>query len=266
MLAENYRSQVYAPDRILAKVVSWLDANHDRPFFLYLPFIEPHVAMQPPQEWLKRYPQEWDEEHSVYRVENGYLPHPRPRAAYASMISDLDEHVGTILLKLDELGSAENTIVIFTSDNGPNHGGNDPRWSVGGAGCEFFNSNGGLKGFKGGCDDGGIQVPCPVRWPGKVAANSTADVPSYFPDWFVTLIKIAEDTLPQPIQKLDGIDLLSVLTAQSLPERNEPMVWEFPEYGGFVAIRDGKWKAIRRGLKTNRPGDWELYDLAVDPA
>jgi arylsulfatase len=266
VLAQDYRSQVYAPDRILENAVRWLDENHQKPFFLYLPFVEPHVAMQPPQEWIDRYPDEWDKEHGAYRGENGYLPHPRPRAGYAAMISDLDEHVGTILAKLDDLGLAENTVVIFTSDNGPTHGGKDPRWSVGGAACEFFNSNGGLKGYKGSCDEGGIRVPCLVRWPGKVPPNSTRDFPSYFPDWFVTLSQLAQAQYPLPMQKLDGIDLMPVLTGQSTPERKAPMVWEFPEYGGFVALRDGKWKAIRRGLKTNRPKAWELYDLEADAA
>ncbi len=266
VLAENYRGQVYAPDRILEKAVEWLEINHEQPFFLYLPFVEPHVAMQPPQDWLERYPEAWDAEHGVYRGENGYLPHPRPRAAYASMISDLDEHVGTILSELDRLGLTENTIVIFTSDNGPTHGGKDPRWSVGGAACEFFNSTGDLKGYKGSCDEGGIRVPCLVRWPGHVPPGSTSNYPAYSPDWFVTLGTIAQASMPRQMQALDGIDLIPELTGQSMPERVEPMVWEFPEYGGYVAIRKGRWKAIRRGLKTNRPGAWELYDLELDGA
>ncbi len=263
VLAETYRDQIYAPDIILEKAVEWLDANHDKPFFLYLPFVEPHVAMQPPQEWLDQYPKEWDAEFGAYRGQNGYLPHPRPRAAYASMISDLDEHVGVILKRLDELGVAENTIVIFTSDNGPTHGGNDKRWHVGGAGCDFFNSNSSLKGYKGSCDEGGIREPCIVRWPSHVQPGTTTDMPSYFPDWFPTLTNVAGATAAN-MQPLDGIDLTPVLEGKEMPPRDEPMIWEYPEYGGVVAIRDGKWKAIRRGLKTKTPKEWELYDLDVD--
>ena len=262
--AEDYRAENYAPDKILAEAVRWLEANHDRPFFLYLPFVEPHVAMQPPQEWLDRYPEEWDREHGVYRGENGYLPHPRPRAAYASMISDLDEHVGTILQKLDDLEVADNTIVIFTSDNGPTHRGRDPRWHIGGAAVTFFNSTAGLKGYKGSCDEGGIRVPCLVRWPGHVARGTTTDLPSYFPDWFPTLCSISKANRPAH-QNLDGIDLTPELTGTGRPVRTEPMVWEFFGYGGIVAIRDGKWKVIRDRLRQRKPGDWRLYDLDSDP-
>lgn len=266
VLAEAYRGQVYAPERILEEAVEWLDANHQQPFFLYLPFVEPHVAMQPPQVWLDRYPQAWDEELGEYRGENGYLPHPRPRAAYAAMISDLDEHVGTILDRLETLGVADNTLVVFTSDNGPTHAGRDDnRWHVGGAACNFFNSNGGLKGYKGSCDEGGIRVPCLVRWPGHVPAGSTSDLPSYFPDWYPTLVAVTGAELPADVQALDGIDLSGALLGSETPQRRTPMVWEFPEYGGFVALRQDNWKAIRRGIKTKRPGSWELYDLGADP-
>lgn len=264
VLAETYRAKVYAPDKILEKAIEWLDNHHDRPFFLYLPFVEPHVAMQPPQEWMDRYPAEWDQEHGAYRGQNGYLPHPRPRAGYAAMISDLDEHVGKIMQRLDELGIAENTIVVFISDNGPTLGGNDDRWSAGGAACEFFNSNGGLKGFKGSCDEGGIRVPCIVRWPSTIKPSSTTDVPSYFPDWFPTLCQASGVKIPNGLE-LDGVDLSAVLRGSGDLDRATPMVWEYPEYGGFVAVRDGKWKAIRRGLKTANPKDWELYDIDADP-
>jgi arylsulfatase len=179
------------------------------------------------------------------------------------MISDLDQHVGTILKRLEEYGLADNTIVIFTSDNGPTHGGKDPNFHIGGAACEFFHSNGGLKGYKGSCDEGGIRIPCIVRWPGHVVAGTEVNVPSYFPDWFPTLTRIAGGELPTT-QQLDGIDLTDVLHGKPAPERNEPMIWDFNEYGGIVAIRDGDWKAIRRNLKTKNPMAWELYNLATD--
>lgn len=264
--AEDYRAENYAPDKILDAAVSWLDDNKDGPFFLYLPFVEPHVAMQPPQEWLDRYPAEWDAEHGVYRGQNGYLPHPRPRAAYASMISDLDEHVGTILNRIEHHGLTDNTIVIFTSDNGPTHTGKDKRWHIGGAACTFFNSAGGLRGYKGSCYEGGIRIPCVVKWPGKVAAGTTSDFPSYFPDWFPTLSNIAGAKM-KPTQSIDGVDLVSELTGQGRVQRNEPMFWEFFGYRGIVAIRDGKWKALRRNLRAKdlaKVGVWELYDLETD--
>jgi len=271
--ADDYRAKNYAPDLILNQALKFLNANKDNPFFLYLPFVEPHVSMQSPQEWIDRYPKEWDEEHGAYRGQNGYLPHPRPRAAYAAMISDLDEHVGIILKRLKRLGLEDNTIVIFTSDNGPTHGGKDPNFHIGGAACTFFNSNGGLRGYKGSCYEGGIRVPCVVRWPGEIEAGSETAFPSYFPDWFPTLTKIAKAKLPAG-QKLDGIDLGAVLNGksdlqtkpmQTEPTRTEPMIWEFNGYRGIAAVRDGKWKSVRRKLKTKKPEPWELYDLETDP-
>lgn len=260
--ADDYRAKNYAPDLILNEALKFIDQNKARPFFLYLPFVEPHVAMQPPQEWLDQYPEEWDQENGAYRGQNGYLPHPRPRAGYAAMISDLDEHVGTVLQRLRKHGLEENTIVIFTSDNGPTHGSRDDRFHVGGAACTFFNSAGGLKGFKGSCYEGGIRVPCIVRWPGKTKAGSETETPSYFPDWFPTLSHIAGADLPN--QQLDGVDLTKVLTEEKPVERKEPLIWDFHNYGGIVAIRDGKWKALRRDLLKKTPAPWELYNLEED--
>ena len=262
--ADDYRARNYAPDMILDEALKFLDAKKDGPFFLYLPFVEPHVAMQPPQEWLDRYPEEWDAENGPYRGQNGYLPHPRPRAAYASMISDLDEHVGTVLKRLDDLGLTENTLVVFTSDNGPTHGSRDPKFHVGGAACTFFDSAGGLRGYKGSCYEGGIRIPCIVKWPGKVQAGTETDVPSYFADWFVTLANVADAPL-KTHQRLDGINLTGVVTGQEADKREVPMIWDFSGYGGIAAIRSGDWKALRRDLRKAKPAAWELYNLASDP-
>ncbi|MCA9136234.1 MAG: arylsulfatase [Planctomycetales bacterium] len=264
VVADDYRSENYAPDLILDEAVKFLDRNKNKPFFLYCPFVEPHVSMQPPQEWIDKYPLEWDKEHGPYRGDNGYLPHPRPRAAYAAMISDLDEHVGTILGELDKHGLTDNTIVIFTSDNGPTHGSRNPEFHVGGAGCTFFNSNAGLNGFKGSCYEGGIRVPCIVRWPGKVAAGSQNDFPSYFPDWFPTLTEIGGGKTPEG-QTLDGISLVDLVEGRTT-KRNKPLIWNFTGYGGIVAVRDGDWKAIRRNLNQKQPADWELYNITLDPS
>ncbi|MEM9825925.1 MAG: sulfatase-like hydrolase/transferase [Planctomycetota bacterium] len=263
--ADDYRGEVYAPDLILERALEFLDQHHDEPFFLYLPFVEPHVAMQPPQTWIDTYPEAWDAENGPYRGDNGYLPHPRPRAAYAAMISDLDEHVGTILERLRQHNLDDNTIVVFTSDNGPTHGGPNPKHHIGGAGCEFFNSTGGLKGHKGSVDEGGIRVPCIVRWPGVIQPGSTSSFASYFPDWFPTLAKIANAALPE--QQLDGVDLNPALRGQD-STRTGPLIWNFAGYGGQAAIRLGDWKAVRRKLnrKAEAAGAWELYDLNSDPA
>ena len=227
------------------------------------PLVEPHVAMQPPQTWIDRYPQEWDEEHGAYRGQNGYLPHPRPRAAYAAMISDMDEHVGAVLQRLEDCGLTENTIVVFTSDNGPTHGSRDKRFDVGGAGSTFFNSTGGLRGQKGSCYEGGLRVPCIVKWPGKIPAGIQSETPTYFPDWFPTLCDCGDADLPLG-QQLDGVNLLPMLQSQAELQRRSPLIWDFHGYGGIVAVRAGKWKAIRRNVLKDQPADWELFDLESD--
>lgn len=264
VVADDYRLENYAPDVILAEALKFVDKNRKKPFFLYLPFVEPHVSMHPPQEWIDRYPKEWDDEKGAYRGQNGYLPHPRPRAAYAAMISDLDEHVGTVMAKLAEHGLSETTLVAFTSDNGTTHGGRDPRFHIGGVDARFFKSTAGLKGWKGSVDEGGIRVPCVVKWPGQIAAGSVTDVPSYFPDWFPTLASIANAALPTG-QHLDGINLVDVFKGQPKVVRDHLMIWDFHGYGGLLAIRDGKWKAVRRDL-LKKPSPWELYDLDADKA
>ena len=262
--ADDYRGDQYASDLIVDAALAFIELHADRPFFVYLPLLEPHLAMHPPQSWIDVFPLEWDDEHGAYRGQNGYLPHPRPRAAYAAMISHLDHHVGRVLEALDRLGLSQQTLVVFTSDNGPTHGGNDARFSVGGAACEFFQSTGGLRGYKRSCYEGGLRVPCIARWPERIPAGSVADYPSSFADWFSTLCAAA--SCKSDVDMTDGINLLPVLDGtNSTPPRHAPLIWEFHGYGGWIALRMGKWKAVRRNVKTELPSAWELYDLDTDP-
>jgi arylsulfatase A len=259
---EDWIGETYAPQRMIAEAITFLEANQERPFFLYLPFIEPHVAMHPPRESVERFPPQWDTE--VYRGQCGYLPHPRPRAGYAAMISDLDSYVGRVLETLEQLGVADRTLVVFTSDNGTTHPRPaDPHFHVGGVDAQFFNSTAGLRGYKGSLYEGGIRVPMIVRLPGRVAAGAVSDVPSYFADWFPTLCAAAGLETPTG---LDGENLWPVITGEAALQSRRPMVWVFPEYGGQVAVRIGDFKVIRQGLKTKKPGDWEVYDLSQDHA
>ena len=256
---EDYQGQTYAPDLIEAEAVKFIEQNTGKPFFLYCAFIEPHVAMQPPKRLVDSYPAEWDDQ--PYRGQCGYLPHPRPRAAYAAMITSLDEHVGKVMAALEKIGAKDNTLVIFTSDNGTTHLGNDPVYGIGGVDAKFFNSTAGLRGFKGSVYEGGLRVPLIVRWPGKVKAGATNDFPSYFPDHFATLCDILKLS---PTGQRDGVSLLPALTGHNPPQRN-PMIWVYPEYGGQVCVRIGDFKVIRGKLSTRNPGDWEVYDVAKDP-
>jgi arylsulfatase A len=255
---EQYLGKTYAPDRILTEALRFLDDNRQNKFFLYLPFIEPHVAMHPPKEWVERFPAEWDS--APYRGERGYLPHPRPRAAYAAMIAHLDDQVGKVMDKLERLGLKGNTLVVFTSDNGATHrSGNG---FVGGADPEFFQSTANLRGFKGSVYEGGIRVPTIVRLPSGIQPGSASDQPGYFADWYPTLCEATG--IPMGVTP-DGQSLWPGLTGKNSKAERKPMVWVFPEYGGQVAVNLGRYKMVRTGLKTKQPGSWELYDLEADP-
>ncbi len=262
VVMESFLGETYASDLMVKEAEQFLDQNRERPFFLYLPFIEPHVAMHPPKDRVEKFPAEWDT--MPYRGENAYLPHPRPRAAYAAMIADLDDHVGRVLAKLDEHGLSENTLVIFTSDNGTTHPGNgNPNFHIGGADAQFFNSTAGLRGYKGSVYEGGIRVPMIARLPVVIEAGAISDFPSYFADWFPTLCDAVGVEGPDG---LDGVSFWDVLRSKATRLVRNPMVWVFPEYGGQIAVRIGDLKGVRQGLKTAKPGQWEVYDLSLDPA
>jgi arylsulfatase A-like enzyme len=259
---EDWFDENYASDLILEDALAFIEEHQQEPFFLYLPFIEPHVAMHPPAELVESYPEDWDDR--PYRGQAGYLPHPRPRAGYAAMITDLDEHVGAVLAALDEFGLADNTLVIFTSDNGTTHENrNDPVFGVGGVDAAFFNSTNGLRAFKGSVYEGGLRVPLIVRWPGHIEPGTVTAQPTYFPDLFATLCEVIDREIPNTV---DGISILPTLTGLGEQAPRNSMVWIFPEYGGQVAVRFGDWKLVRQGLnrRNQPPGPWELYNITED--
>jgi arylsulfatase A len=258
---EDWIGENYSPDLVVAEAEKFIKGHATKPFFLYLPFIEPHVAMHPPKDRVEAFPAEWDSE--VYRGGNGYLPHPRPRAGYAAMIANLDSCVGKVLKTLDEMKLRENTLIIFSSDNGSTHGGKqDPKFHVGGADPVFFNSTADLRGYKGSVYEGGLRVPTIASWPGKIAPQSVSDQPSYFADWFPTICDAVG--LEKPTG-LDGESLLDILggKVKSIVNR-KPMLWVFPEYGGQIAIRIGEFKLVRQQLASKAPGAWEIYNIAQD--
>jgi arylsulfatase A-like enzyme len=260
VVMDDYIGETYAPKLMIEEALKFIDSSKDAPFFLYLPFIEPHVSMHPPKESVEKFPKEWDT--VPYRGESAYLPHPRPRAAYAAMISDLDGYVGRVMERLEKSGVADRTLVIFTSDNGTTHQGPaGTKFHIGGVDPEFFNSTAGLRGFKGSVYEGGIRIPMIARLPGKIAAGSVNDTPGYFADWFPTLCDAAGLSKPAD---LDGTSLWPTLTGGGKVERAKPMLWVYPEYGGQVAVRIGEFMLMRQKLQTKMPGEWEVYDLAKD--
>ena len=261
---EDYIGENYAPNLMVKEALAFIKRQADKPtktpFFLYLAFIEPHVAMHPPECLVDEYPAAWDTR--PYRGESGYLPHPRPRAAYAAMITDLDRHVGKVMAALEANGFGADTLVVFTSDNGATHEGKaGSPFHIGGADPVFFNSEGDLKGFKGRVYEGGIRMPMIARMPGKIPAGKTNDTPGCFADWFPTLCAMAG---VKPPDGLDGDNLWPVMTGTGKLAVHKPMIWVYPEYGGQVAVRIGDFKVIRADLQKKTMGAWEVYEIPKD--
>ena len=245
---QRWSSGTYSCDVMRDAALEFIHDHADEPFFLFYPSLIPHVAIQVPEEETNAYPREWDTE--AYLGQKGYLPHARPNAAYAGMISRLDREIGQLVDALVEEGIADETIILITSDNGTT-------WA-GGVDASFFDSTGQWRGLKGSLYEGGIRVPMIAWWPGHIEANSRSAVPSSFQDHLPTICAVAGIT-PPPGH--DGRNLLPVLTGDQDAVNREHLYWE---YAAKQAVRKGRWKALRVKLKK---GDTtiELYDLERDP-
>ncbi|MBK8101273.1 MAG: arylsulfatase [Planctomycetes bacterium] len=245
----------YVPDLMLEEALTFLRRGHaeepDVPFLLCYTTPAPHLALQVPEDSLRAYAGAFEE--TPYDGKKGYRPHPTPRACYAAMISRLDRDVGRLLDELQKLGVADDTLVIFSSDNGATY--------TGGADTTFFQSNGALRGRKGDVWEGGLRVPMLARWPGKIPPGKVVDTPAAFCDLAPTILDLCGVT---PIES-DGVSLAPLLLSTGpLPER-PPLYWELPTYGGEQAVRFGDWKAVRVGLVKNPDAPVQLFDLANDP-
>ncbi|RQP15244.1 MAG: arylsulfatase [Parapedobacter sp.] len=251
----------YAPKLIQQRALAFMEENRKTPFFLFMPTVLPHAELQgPDDEYYRWYRGRFEErphngqDYGVGASTGGYASVDDPRATFAAMVSRLDAYVGEVLDKLDELGLAENTMVIFSSDNGPHkEGGADP---------DFFNSGSGFRGYKRDLYEGGIRVPFIVRWPGQVTSGSRTDFQGAFWDIMPTLVAIAG--LKQP-NYTDGLSFLPALRGRNGEQSQHPyLYWEFHEGGGKQAVRSGKWKAVRLAVQSGQPIT-ELYDLESDP-
>lgn len=242
---KNGKQQVYSHDLIADEALNFLKDNKDRPFFLYVPFTIPHVALQVPEDSLAEYKGKWPD--PPYTGNKGYVPHLHPRACYAAMVTRMDRDVGRIMSLLKKLNLEDNTLVIFTSDNGPSY--------AGGADSAFFDSAGPLRGLKGSVYEGGIRVPFIARWPGKIKAGSTSEYVSAFWDFLPTCTELLDVDAPDDI---DGISMLPALLGQR--EKQKKHEYFFWELSGRQAVRMGDWKAVR--TKPNRK--IELYNLKKD--
>ncbi|MCB0732230.1 MAG: arylsulfatase [Ignavibacteriae bacterium] len=244
----------YSPELMHKEALNFINSNKDSSFFLYYASPIPHVALQAPQKWIDYYVKKFGDE-KPYDGSNGYFPSRYPHATYAAMISYLDEQVGELITELKKLDIYENTIIIFTSDNGASY--------AGGADPEFFNS-GGLfnseygrgKGF---LYEGGIRVPFIASWPNKINPGTESNHISAFWDILPTICEINNLSSPTNI---DGVSFLPTLLGKQ-QDQPEYLYFEFPEYGGQQAVRMGNYKAIRNDIKKGNL-EIELYDLNND--
>lgn len=260
---ENLRQlNEYAPDLIQKKALNFLDARTDtQPFFLFLPYILPHAELIVPDDSLLAYYKgKFPEkpfngaDYGADAKTGGYTSQAYPHATFAAMVSRLDWYVGQVMAKLKEKGLDQNTLVIFSSDNGPHvEGGADPK---------FFNSSGGLRGVKRDLYEGGIREPFVARWPGVIKSGSKSDYIGAFWDLLPTFTELAGT---KPATHIDGISFVPTLTGKGTQKKHDYLYWEFHENGGRQAIRQGSWKAVRLQATTHPDGPVEIYDLARDP-
>lgn len=264
MLDGNDLSQQvhYAPSLIQQKTLAFIENHKDSSFFLFIPTVLPHAELQGPEdEYYKQYEHTFNEtphrgnDYGPGATVAGYASVDKPRATFAAMVSRMDAYVGQVLDKLDELGLTDNTLVIFSSDNGPHQeGGADP---------SFFNSAGGLRGVKRDLYEGGIRTPLIIRWPSQVAAGSVSEHIGAFWDIMPTFVELTG--APRP-HYTDGISLLPTLLGQGDQQQHGYLYWEFHEGGGRQAVRMGNWKGVRLNVKEAPNGPIALYDLQADPA
>ena len=251
----DYTLDEFAPDLMFKETLRFLEENYESPFFLYFATPIPHVPLQAQDSLVKYYRQKFGDE-DPYLGDRGYFPNISPRATYAAMVSYLDMQVGQIVEKLKELNVFENTIIFFTSDNGPTY--------AGGAKSEYFDSAAPFSSAqgrgKGSVYEGGIRVPFIVQWPGKISPSSSSDHPGIFYDVLPTFCDLAGIEIPG---ETDGLSIVPTITRSGGQTGHEFLYWEFPESGGQQAVRMRDWKGIRRNMFEGEM-EIELYDLSRD--
>ncbi len=245
----RYTGPQFAPQKMADACIEFIGKHAKSPFFLYFAPTLPHAALQAPREWVDKFPREWDEK--PYLGNQGYLPNPRPHATYAAMIAYLDFSVGRIMKELDQKGLKDNTLIIFTSDNGATFNGGVDR--------AFFQSNGVLRDGKMSVYEGGIRVPFVARWPGRISPNTTIASPATAYDTMASLAEVAGKVGP----KGDGLSYLPTLCGKTPPKR-EFLYFEYPEANSQQAVIFGRYKAVKPNLKKT-PNRIEIYDLESDP-
>jgi len=249
---EGRKQARYAPDATHERALSFIRRNKDRRFFAYLPYILPHVELVVPEDSERPYRGTFPKI-SIPDSRPNYLGSEDGYTTYAGMVSRLDRQVGEVMHLLDELKLQDDTLLIFTSDNGPQGG---RPWNVL---VDFFDGNGPLRGSKGDFYEGGLRVPFIARWPGKIKRGAVSDQPAAFWDMLPTLAQVAGVASPAGI---DSVSVLPTLMGRGHQQQHEYLYWEYPYANGMgQACRSGDWKAV-----LPRPGaPLELYHLKTDP-
>lgn len=243
--------KVYSHDLIMEKALNFIRDNAGKPFFLYLTPTIPHADIIVPDNELGEYDGMFAE---TPFPGGGYTAQPKPRAAFAAMVSRLDKGVQQVMDLLEEKGIAENTIVVFTSDNGTHiEGGHDPF---------AFNSSGGLRGHKRDLYEGGVRTPFIVHWPAEIKKGTVSYHVSAFWDFLPTMCDLTGEQVPLGI---DGISYLPALTGKGEQKKHEYLYWEFHEQGGKQAVLKDNWKLISFNVNDPSKGYMELYNLNSDP-
>ena len=252
---ESNARGTYSQDLIHVRALDFIRAHKEQPFFALLTYTLPHAELNLPHDSIyQMYEHSFQETPYIGKFDNvrgGYNTSERPLASFAAMVSRLDRYVGEVMAELRRLGLDRNTLVIFTSDNGPHHeGGADP---------DFFDSNGPLRGIKRDVYEGGIRVPMVAWCPGRIKGGVKSDHICAFWDVMPTLAELTGTVLPEAT---DGISFLPTLFSKGKQLTHDYLYWEFHEQGGRQALRCGKWKLIRQPIVGRTA--LELYDLETD--
>ncbi|HKH61840.1 MAG TPA: arylsulfatase [Flavitalea sp.] len=258
LTANISEDSIYSADLIHQNAIKFLKADHRKPFFLYLPYTLPHGDVIAPRDssynhYIKKFNEEpLKVKPSNYSTKNRSFE-PYPHAAFAAMVSRFDKYVGDIMASVEDKGIADNTLIIFTSDNGPHReNGGDP---------EFFNSNGIFRGIKRDLYEGGIRVPFIAYWKGVIQPGTSNRLAVLY-DLHPTFTQLAGIKTSKPI---DGISMLPTLMKKEI-KHHDYLYWEFHENGGRQAVRWNNWKGVRLNVNKNALSPLELYNLDTDPS
>ena len=248
---DNYSSTV-----VTKEALDYIERQKNGPFFLHLALQVPHASLRAKEEWKEKYRPILKEKLLPARDKHPHYSYERePKTTFAAMISYMDHNVGLLLKKLDELGIAENTLVIFSSDNGAMQEGGHRR--------DSFNSSGKLRGGKRDLYEGGIRVPTIAWWPGKIKAAQTSAHPSAFWDLSPTFRELAG---AKAQSDTDGLSLVPTLLGKGTQKKHDSLYWEFFEGGGKRAIIQGPWKLILFNTNKTLTPKAELFNIDQDLA